>query len=53
MNKFTNYIKNFNRHTLINMGLFLIPCIGIIIKSIFLQAFIQGQTPYKLDLALG
>ena len=53
MNKFTNYIKNFNRHTLINIGLFLIPCIGIIIKSIFLQAFIQGQTPYKLDLALG
>lgn len=58
MNKFTNYIKNINIkniniETLIKIGIFLIPCIGIVIKGIFLQAFIQGQNPYEFNLSIG
>lgn len=53
MKKLTTAIKNIDKHTLITIGLFLIPCIGIILKGIFLQSFIQGQNPYELNLALG
>lgn len=53
MKKLTTAIKNIDKHTLITIGLFLIPCIGIILKGIFLQSFIQGQNPYELNLPLG
>ena len=57
MNKFINsikyYIKNLDKHTLIKLGLFLIPLIGIVCKGIFLQGFIQSENPYNFDLAIG
>ena len=32
-----NYLKNFDKNKLIKIGLFLIPLLGIVLKSIFLQ----------------
>ena len=53
MKKITDYIKNLNKHSIIKIGLFLIPLIGIVLKGIFLQSFIQGQSPTEFNLALG
>lgn len=48
-----NYLKNFDKNKLIKIGLFLIPLLGIVLKSIFLQGFIQNQNPYNFNISLG
>lgn len=51
--KFKSYLKNIDKNKLIKLGLFLIPLFGIVMKSIFLQGFIQNQNPYSFNLQLG
>lgn len=54
MDKFINYIKdNLEKTKLTKLGLFIIPLIGIVLKGIFLQGFIQNQDPYSINLTLG
>ncbi|NLK94305.1 MAG: LTA synthase family protein [Clostridiales bacterium] len=53
MERVKNFINNIDKSKRIKIGLFLIPLLGIIIKSIFLQCFIQSQNPYKFDLVTG
>lgn len=53
MEKIKSNIKNIEKHSLIKVGLFLIPVIGIVLKGIFLQAFIQNKKPASFDLAIG
>ena len=48
-----NYLKNFDKNKLIKIGLFLIPLLGIVLKAIFLQGFIQNQNPYDFNISLG
>lgn len=51
--KIKEYLNSFSKHTCINIGLFLIPLIGIVIKGICLQGFIQNQDPYNFDFMIG
>ena len=53
MNKFIKNFSSIDKEQKIKIGLFLIPLIGIILKGIFLQCFIQSQDPYSFDLASG
>lgn len=53
MDKFKNYIRNFDKISFVKLGLFLIPLIGIVLKGIFLQSFIQNQDPYTFNFILG
>lgn len=48
-----SYIKNIDKHTLLRIGLFLIPLVGIVFKGIVLQGFIQSENPYSFNFALG
>lgn len=48
-----SYIKNIDKHTLLRIGLFLIPLVGIVLKGIILQGFIQSENPYSFNFALG
>jgi phosphoglycerol transferase MdoB-like AlkP superfamily enzyme len=51
--KIKNYFNSISNHTYVKLGLFIIPLIGIILKGILLQGFIQNQNPYNLDFILG
>lgn len=42
-----------SNHSYINIGLFLIPLIGIVFKGVVLQSFIQNHNPYEFDFILG
>lgn len=53
MNKFIKNFSSIDKEQKIKIGLFLIPLIGIILKGILLQCFIQSQDPYSFDLASG
>ena len=53
LHKAKNYFKTFNKSDFIKIGLFFIPFVGIILKGIFLQSFIQNQSPYSFDFSLG
>ena len=48
-----DYFKSLSKQDFIKLGLFLIPLIGIIFKSILLQGYIQNNNPYDLDISLG
>ena len=47
-----NSLKNVSKDTYIKIGLFLIPLIGIVLKGIFLQGFIQNKNPYDFSLSI-
>ena len=53
LHKAKNYFKTFSKSDFIKIGLFFIPFVGIILKGIFLQSFIQSQSPYSFDFSLG
>ncbi|MGL4773248.1 MAG: LTA synthase family protein [Clostridium sp.] len=44
---------SFDKEGILRSILFLIPLVGITLKGVFLQGFIQNQNSYNLDLALG
>lgn len=48
-----SYIRNLDKNSLIKIGLFLIPLLGIVFKGILLQGYIQNSDSYSLDLGLG
>lgn len=48
-----NYFKSLSKQDFIKLGLFIIPLVGIILKSILLQGYIQNNNPYELDIFLG
>ncbi|MDS0528105.1 LTA synthase family protein [Clostridium sp. SHJSY1] len=51
--KIKDNFKSKSNNLYTNIGLFLIPLIGIILKGIMLQSFIQNHNPYEFDFSLG